>query len=528
MKAWVIQFEEPISYQRGLDIQYRLLKARQADEIPDTVLILQHTPTITLGNRGRDNYLLKTPEEYKELGIDLFHAERGGDVTYHAPGQWVLSPIMRLGGAGGDSHNYLWNLEEIALRTLADFGIEGFRREGKSGAWIEQGKLAAIGFRLKRWVSFHGMSFNVNLDLSGFQTIVPCGLVGQPVASLQTALGEECPSMNAVRDALLANFSKVCKRELEWVSGTPFVDEETERSISASAPGSLMLLGEHAVLHGRRALVCAINQRIRVTLTPLAEPKLKIISDLGRYEAPLKELPDHPDFRFVLDAVKQASLTRGIELKIESEFSSDIGFGSSAAVTVATHAVLMRFCRAGAKTPPLHKEELFSRSLATIHRVQGRGSGADVAASVLGGVIAYRAEPLEMVPLTESFPLTAVYSGSKMKTVDVIRYLEERRALNADYFEKIFDRMDASIDEVIHDFSTLGKQLVLNQKLMEEMGLCNAALSEIIQEFHSLGISAKISGSGLGDCAIGLGQVPKVGRFSTYPLTISPNGAGIH
>jgi lipoate-protein ligase B len=213
MKAQAVQFSEPIPYQQGLDLQHRLLKARQNDEIPDTVLILQHTPTVTLGNRGRDNYLLLSKEEYAERGIELFHAERGGDVTYHGPGQWVLYPIIRL--SGGASHNYLWDLEEIALRTLADFGVNGFRVEGKSGAWTEQGKLAAIGFRLKKWVSFHGMSFNVSLDLSGFQTIVPCGLVGQPVASMQTVLGENCPPMNAVRDRLLANFSEVCKRDLE-------------------------------------------------------------------------------------------------------------------------------------------------------------------------------------------------------------------------------------------------------------------------------------------------------------------------
>ncbi|HNX53713.1 MAG TPA: lipoyl(octanoyl) transferase LipB [Pontiellaceae bacterium] len=215
MNAWALQFSEPVPYQTGLDLQHRLLAARQRNEIPDTVLILQHTPTVTLGNRGRDNYLLKTPEEYKALGIDVFHAERGGDVTYHAPGQWVLYPIIYLGGSEADAHGYLWNLEEVALRTLADFGIAGFRREGKNGAWTEQGKVAAIGFRLKRWVSFHGMSFNVSLDLSGFQTIVPCGLVGQPVASMKTVLGESCPSMEAVRDRLLANFSAVCGRDLE-------------------------------------------------------------------------------------------------------------------------------------------------------------------------------------------------------------------------------------------------------------------------------------------------------------------------
>jgi lipoate-protein ligase B len=215
MNAWSVSFKNPLPYQTGLDMQRRILKARQENRIPDTVLILQHTPVVTLGNRGRDNYLLKTEEEYKASGIDLFHAERGGDVTFHAPGQWVLYPILHLGGNEADSHGYLSNLEEIAIQTLGDFGIEGFRKEGKSGAWTEAGKIAAIGFRLKKWVSFHGMSFNVNMDLSGFQTIVPCGLVGEPVASMKTILGDTCPEMGQVRDSLLNHFSAICSRELD-------------------------------------------------------------------------------------------------------------------------------------------------------------------------------------------------------------------------------------------------------------------------------------------------------------------------
>lgn len=215
MNAWSVSFKEPVPYQTGLDMQHRLLKARQEDVIPDTVLILQHTPVVTLGNRGRDNYLLKTESEYKAMGIDLFHAERGGDVTFHGPGQWVLYPILHLGGTEADSHGYLSNLEEIAIRTLGDYGIDGFRKEGKSGAWTDAGKIAAIGFRLKRWVSFHGMSFNVSNDLMGFDTIVPCGLVGEPVATLTTILGDGCPSMEQVRDSLLSHFSTVCSRALE-------------------------------------------------------------------------------------------------------------------------------------------------------------------------------------------------------------------------------------------------------------------------------------------------------------------------
>ena len=212
--AWTITFDEPIAYEAGLLFQYRLLAARQAGKIPDTVVLLQHTPTVTLGNRGRDNYLLKSEQEYADLGIDLFQVERGGDVTFHGPGQWVLYPILHLGGNEADAHGYLFNLEEIAIQTLATFSVDGFRREGKSGTWTEQGKIAAIGFRLKRWVSFHGMSFNVENELAGFETIVPCGLEGEPVTTLSKLLGEDMPSMPAVGSKLLDCFEEVMGRNL--------------------------------------------------------------------------------------------------------------------------------------------------------------------------------------------------------------------------------------------------------------------------------------------------------------------------
>ncbi len=212
--AWSIRFDKPVSYEAGLLFQHRLLAARQAEKIPDTVVLLQHTPTVTLGNRGRDNYLLKSEQEYADLGIDLFQVERGGDVTFHGPGQWVLYPILHLGGNEADSHGYLSNLEEIAIRTLAAFRVDGFRREGMSGAWTEQGKIAAIGFRLKRWFSFHGMSFNVENELDGFETIVPCGLEGQPVITLSKLLGEETPSLSVVGSTLLDCFEEVMGRPL--------------------------------------------------------------------------------------------------------------------------------------------------------------------------------------------------------------------------------------------------------------------------------------------------------------------------
>jgi mevalonate kinase len=283
-----------------------------------------------------------------------------------------------------------------------------------------------------------------------------------------------------------------------------------------------MLLGEHAVLHGRRALVCAIDRRITVTLRRLELPVLRILSELGQYESPLRDLRDHSDFRFILDILRHFPPEQGVELEIASEFSSDIGFGSSAAVTVAVHAALMK-CVA----PEIDEEfkaRLFQRSLATLHRVQGRGSGADLAAAVFGGVVAYRVAPLEIVPLPHSFALTAVYSGAKMKTAEVIRRVEERRQVDPEKFERIFDGMEASVGAVLADFSTLGNELICNQRRMEEMELSNAALAEIVCGFQALNIPAKISGSGLGDCVIGLGAVPALGTFPTYALRVAPCG----
>ncbi|MCX7006464.1 MAG: lipoyl(octanoyl) transferase LipB, partial [Kiritimatiellaeota bacterium] len=174
MKAWAVFFDAPLPYATGVRIQERLYAARLADAIPDTVLFLEHTPVVTLGQRGRDDGVRVAPERLRELGVDLAKASRGGNVTFHGPGQCVLYPILRLGSHEADAHGYLHNLEEVAIRTAANLDVQAFRREGKNGAWTDDGKIAAIGFRLKRWVTLHGMSFNVNVDLAGFDLIVPC------------------------------------------------------------------------------------------------------------------------------------------------------------------------------------------------------------------------------------------------------------------------------------------------------------------------------------------------------------------
>ena len=215
MNTWAVFFDAPLPYVRGVQIQERLHAARLADRIPDVALFLEHTPVVTLGQRGRREGLRVSAERLQALGIDLARASRGGDVTFHGPGQCVLYPILQLGSHEADAHGYLHNLEEIALRTAADFGVRAYRRTSKNGAWTDDGKIAAIGFRLKRWVTLHGMSFNVNVDLAGFGLIVPCGLAGEKVSSLQRLLGDSCPTMPQVRDHLARHFAEVCDRKLE-------------------------------------------------------------------------------------------------------------------------------------------------------------------------------------------------------------------------------------------------------------------------------------------------------------------------
>lgn len=233
MNAWAFVLKAPLPYAEGLRLQQSAHALCCQGRIPDTFFLLQHAPTVTLGRRGRTEHLSLPPEEYARKGIEVVHASRGGDVTYHGPGQWVLYPILHLGATGADAHGYLWNLEEIALRTCAAFGVEAWRREGKSGAWTAQGKVAAIGFHIKRGVTLHGMSFNVSGDLHGFRTIVPCGLVGEPVATLADALSPAPPpSMDAVADALLAQAGSVLGRSLQTFSpADPWPDP-----LASSAP----------------------------------------------------------------------------------------------------------------------------------------------------------------------------------------------------------------------------------------------------------------------------------------------------
>jgi lipoyl(octanoyl) transferase len=180
-----------IGYQEALDLQHRLVEDRKAGRIADQLLLLEHPPVITLGVRTRNDrsHLLQTPESLAAQGIDVFETGRGGDVTYHGPGQLVGYPILDLKPDRCDVHRYVRDLEEVLIRAVAAFGIDAQRIAGLTGIWVGSEKLAAIGVRISRWVTSHGFAVNVNTNLDHFGLIVPCGIADKGVTSMERLLG---------------------------------------------------------------------------------------------------------------------------------------------------------------------------------------------------------------------------------------------------------------------------------------------------------------------------------------------------
>jgi lipoyl(octanoyl) transferase len=178
-----------VPYQDAWDLQRRLVEQRKMRAVPDTVLFLEHPPVITLGRNARPEHLLTPPEALRRLGIDLVETDRGGDVTFHGPGQLMGYLILDLGLIRKDVVWYVRTLEEALIRTAAEFGIIAGRREGMPGVWVGRAKLAALGVHLSRWVTSHGFALNLETDLSFFRHIVPCGIADAPVTSLCQLLG---------------------------------------------------------------------------------------------------------------------------------------------------------------------------------------------------------------------------------------------------------------------------------------------------------------------------------------------------
>jgi lipoyl(octanoyl) transferase len=202
-----------VDYDDGLEIQESLRRAVLEHEIPDQLLLLEHTPVITAGRNADRANLLAKPEQLDRRGIAYRETGRGGDVTFHGPGQIVGYPILDLNPDRRDVVRYVRDLEEAMIRTLADFGIEGRRIPGLTGVWVGSRKLAAIGVRISRWVTTHGFAFNVRTDPRWFDAIVPCGIAGCEIANLQSLLGEPVDG-DAVRERLAFRLAEVFERDL--------------------------------------------------------------------------------------------------------------------------------------------------------------------------------------------------------------------------------------------------------------------------------------------------------------------------
>ena len=204
-----------VPYGEALALQRALVEERRSGRIPDLLLLLQHPPVITVGVKGdggRSN-IVASPEYLASLGIEIFETGRGGDVTYHGPGQIVGYPILDLRPDRCDVHRYVRDIEEMMIRVCAGYGQAAGRIKGLTGTWIGTDKIGAIGVRISRWITSHGFAFNVNTNLDHFKLIVPCGISEGGVTSLEKATGQRVPFAEA-EDAVVTHFCDVLEREL--------------------------------------------------------------------------------------------------------------------------------------------------------------------------------------------------------------------------------------------------------------------------------------------------------------------------
>ncbi len=211
-----------ISYGEALELQRSIEAGLIAEPGPDHLLLLEHPHVFTIGRRAKENGVLATAELLRGLGVEVFETDRGGKVTYHGLGQVVGYPIIRLSPDREDVHRYVRELEEVLILTLGDLGIEGFRIEGLTGVHTAEGKVAAIGVHIKRWVTTHGFALNVNTDLSYYNWIIACE--GEPVTSIDKLLGREV-ELAEVEDRIIENFTSVF--------GMKLISEQAERLTAA-------------------------------------------------------------------------------------------------------------------------------------------------------------------------------------------------------------------------------------------------------------------------------------------------------
>lgn len=195
-------------YKEIWDYQHKLHNLRLNGKISDVLILLEHSNVYTLGKVAKREHLLISPQKLIEEKIDLFEIDRGGDITYHGPGQIVGYPIIKLDDLYQDLHRYLRELEEVIIQTLKDYNVEAYRIPGLTGVWVNDEKICAMGIKVSRWITMHGFAFNVNTDLSYFDKIVPCGIKDKGVTSLQKILNQEI-NIEEVKKNLAGKFMKI-------------------------------------------------------------------------------------------------------------------------------------------------------------------------------------------------------------------------------------------------------------------------------------------------------------------------------
>jgi len=202
-----------VGYDDGLHLQESAIEHLRSGEAPEQLLLLEHPHVFTLGRGADSSNILADPLQLQTNSVEVHETGRGGDVTYHGPGQLVGYPIINLKPDRCDVHRYVRDLEEALIRTISEFGVTGTRIKGLTGVWVGNDKIAAIGVRIARWITSHGFALNVNTDLSYFNMIVPCGITDKGVTSLSRLLGSQIP-MSDVARVVSSQFAQVFEREI--------------------------------------------------------------------------------------------------------------------------------------------------------------------------------------------------------------------------------------------------------------------------------------------------------------------------
>jgi lipoyl(octanoyl) transferase len=203
-------------YADAWELQGKLLELRKAGTLSDILLLTEHEHVYTHGKGSDENHLLASSEELRASGTDVFHIDRGGDITYHGPGQIVGYPILDLNNYFLDIHRYLRSLEEVIIQALNEFEIKAGRENEMTGVWVDGEKIAALGVKVSRWITMHGFALNVNTDLSRFDRIIPCGIFHKGVTSMQKILGKKVDH-DSVQKALVNSFANVFGVIPQWI-----------------------------------------------------------------------------------------------------------------------------------------------------------------------------------------------------------------------------------------------------------------------------------------------------------------------